>query len=331
MSLCQADSSENIYARGLLCMSCFSYLCVCFQIDSDRMNQLKGIIYAAVSSATFGLAPFFSISLLAVGFSSFEVLTYRWGVATVVFLLFGFLAGCNFRLGAKEFMTVFGLSLFRAVTSFSLVIAYQNIASGVASIIHFMYPLAVAVVMIVFCREKKSVVTFTAILLSLIGASLLSSGNIEFSGGDTGVGLVAACISVFSYAGYIIGVRKSCAVHIDSTALTCYVMGLGALFFFLGGMCWEGGIRLETNGITWLYILGLALPATAISNITLVKAIKLAGPTLTSLFGALEPLTAVLIGVFVFKELFTVYSAMGIALIVVSVSLVVFQEKRKRV
>ena len=173
MSLCQADSSENIYACGLLCMSCFSYLCVCFQIDSDRMNQLKGIIYAAVSSATFGLAPFFSISLLAVGFSSFEVLTYRWGVATVVLLLFGFLAGCNFRLGAKEFMTVFGLSLFRAVTSFSLVIAYQNIASGVASIIHFMYPLAVAVVMIVFCREKKSVVTFTAILLSLIGASLL--------------------------------------------------------------------------------------------------------------------------------------------------------------
>ena len=39
----------------------------------------------------------------------------------------------------------FGLSLLRALTSFSLVIAYQNIASGVASIIHFMYPLAVAV------------------------------------------------------------------------------------------------------------------------------------------------------------------------------------------
>ena len=73
----------------------------------------------------------------------------------MVLLLFGFLAGCNFRLGAKEFMTVFGLSLFRAVTSFSLVIAYQNIASGVASIIHFMYPLAVAVVMIVFLQRKE--------------------------------------------------------------------------------------------------------------------------------------------------------------------------------
>jgi hypothetical protein len=35
---------------------------------------------------------------LAVGFSSFEVLTYRWGVATVVLLLFGFLAGRTINL-----------------------------------------------------------------------------------------------------------------------------------------------------------------------------------------------------------------------------------------
>lgn len=86
---------------------------------------------------------------------------------------------------------------------------------------------------------------------------------------------------------------------------------------------------MATNGLTWLYILGLALPATAISNITLVKAIKLAGPTLTSLLGALEPLTAVLIGVFIFKEMFTIYSTLGIILVITAVSLVIFKEKRK--
>ena len=112
------------------------------------------------------------------------------------------------------------------------------------------------------------------------------------------MGLIAACISVFSYAGYIIGIRKTRAVEVNSTVLTCYVMGLGALFFLLGGtFLMMRGSGLETNVITWLYIGGLALPATAISNITLVKAVKLAGPTLTSLLGALEPLTAVLVGV----------------------------------
>lgn len=77
------------------------------------------------------------------------------GVATVVLLVFAFLTKCDFHIGYKDFKTIFGLSLLRALTSFSLVIAYQNIASGVASIIHFMYPLAVAVTMAVFFREKS--------------------------------------------------------------------------------------------------------------------------------------------------------------------------------
>lgn len=103
----------------------------------------------------FRIGTVFSISLLAIGYSSFEVLTYRWGVATVVLLVFAFLTKCDFHIGYKDFKTIFGLSLLRALTSFSLVIAYQNIASGVASIIHFMYPLAVAVTMAVFFREKS--------------------------------------------------------------------------------------------------------------------------------------------------------------------------------
>ena len=51
----------------------------------------------------------------------------------------------------------------------------------------------------------------------------------------------------------------------------------------------------------------------------LVQAIKSIGPTLTSIFGAMEPLTAVVIGVWVFAEPFTAKGAAGILLIVVSV------------
>jgi len=47
------------------------------------MNRIKGILWAALSSSTFGLAPLFTLLLLGVGYSSFEVLTYRWGVASL--------------------------------------------------------------------------------------------------------------------------------------------------------------------------------------------------------------------------------------------------------
>lgn len=293
------------------------------------MERLKGIFYAALSSSTFGLAPLFTLLLLAGGYSPFEVLSYRWGVAALFLVVLGLLAGRSFRLTRAEFLTVFLLSLFRAATSLSLVIAYQHIASGVASTIHFMYPLAVALVMMCLFRERGSVWVFAAIGMSIVGAVLLSSGNIDFTQGNTTLGIVSATVSVVSYGGYIVGVRKSRAVGIDSTVLTCYVMGLGALYFILGGL-FTGGIRLETGGLTWLCILGLALPATAVSNMTLVQAIKRIGPTLTSIFGAMEPLTAVVIGVAVFGEPFTGRGAVGMLLIVAAVSIVILCSDRTK-
>ena len=281
------------------------------------MERAQGILYAALSSSTFGLAPLFTLLLLAGGYSPFEALSYRWGVAALFLGALAVFSGRSFRLGRRELVTVFLLSLFRAATSLSLIIAYQHIASGVASTIHFMYPLAVALAMMCFFREKGSAWVFAAIGMSVVGAVLLSLGNVDFTVENSALGMVSACVSVFSYGGYIVGVRKSRAVEIDSAVLTCYVMGLGALYFILGGL------------LTWLCILGLALPATALSNMTLVQAIKRIGPTLTSIFGALEPLTAVVIGVAVFGEPFTAQGAAGILLIVAAVSVVVLRTGRR--
>ena len=290
------------------------------------MERAKGILYAALSSSTFGLAPLFTL-LLAGGYSPFEALSYRWGVAALFPGALAVCSGRSFRLGRRALVTVFLLSLFRAATSLSLVIAYQNIASGVASTIHFMYPLVVAVVMMCFFRERGSVWTFAAIGMSIVGAVLLSLGNVDFSHGDTTLGIVSATVSVVAYGGYIVGVRRSRAVEIDSTVLTCCVMAFGALFFIAGGLL-TGGVRLETDPHTWLYILGVAIPATAVSNMALVQAIKSIGPTLTSIFGAMEPLTAVVIGVWVFAEPFTAKGAAGILLIVAAVSVVVLRSRK---
>lgn len=293
------------------------------------MNRLKGILYAGISSSTFGLAPFFTLSLIHAGYSSFEALSYRWGVATVFLVLIGVLKGDNFRLSSKDFAVVFCLSLFRATTSFSLVIAYQNIASGVASVIHFLYPLAVALAMMIFFKEPRSKTVFSAVALSIVGALFLALGDIGSpSGGDTVLGIVCSAVSVFSYAGYIVGVRKTRAVNLPSVPLTCYVMGTGAVIFIIGGM-FTGGVRIETDPHLWLYIAGLALVATAISNISLVQGIKYAGPTLASLLGAMEPLTAMVIGIAAFGEGFSWQSAVGVAMILSSVLVVVANERRQ--
>jgi hypothetical protein len=174
--------------------------------------------------------------------------------------------------------------------------------------------------MILFFGERRSVRVLAAIALSVAGTVLLSSGNTGPGTGNAVAGMTAATVSIFTYGAYIVGMRKSRAAELDSTVLTCYVMGIGALLFILGGVCTDG-MRLATGGREWLWILGLALPATALSNLTLVKAIRAIGPTLTALFGAMEPLTAVAVGIALFGERLTPWGIAGIAAILAAVGM----------
>lgn len=291
-------------------------------------NNLKGILSAVLSSATFGFAPFFTLLLIGTGLSSFEVLTYRWGVAALTLGVLGLMTGHSFRVSRRDFGTICLLGLLRAITSFTLIIAYQYIASGVASTIHFLYPLVVACGMALFFHERISWRIGLAIFLSLVGTAFLSGGDLSSGNSKSVIGLASACVSVLAYGGYMIGIKKTRAAQIDSTALTFYVMAFGAALFCICGFASYGSITLVTDGKTWLYILGLALPATAISNITLVQAIKFIGPTRTSLFGAMEPLTAMIIGISVFSEQFTLATAAGMALALMAVTMVVLQNSK---
>lgn len=293
-------------------------------------KKASGIALAAISSLTFGLAPYFSVVLLKADFSPFEVLSYRWGCATLLLVVFGLLSGASFKVPKDSILSLLGVSIFRAITSVSLLIAYSNIATGVSSTIHFMYPLLVSIIMMTFFHEKKSATKIGAILVSLVGAALLSLGEIDVEGGNNVVGLVSAAVSVVAYGIYIIGIRKTKVHDIESTPLTCYVMGIGAVCFFVAGML-TGGVRLVplSDHQLWLNILGLALLGTAISNITLVKAVKQIGPTLSSILGALEPLGAVVIGIIAFGESFTWKTAAGIILIIGSVSVAVLSEHKE--
>ena len=292
-------------------------------------NKTGGIVLAAVSSLTFGFVPFFSVTLMDAGFSPFEVLAYRWGVATLILLAVGILMHKSFRIPKGAWLPLLAVSFFCALTAISLLIAYRNIASGVASTIHFMYPLFVAVVMMTVFREPRSWIKIGAVVLSLLGAGCLAGGDIRLEGGNVTAGVLWAAISVIAYGSYIIGVRKTRVQEMSTIPLTVYVMGFGAVSFTVLGMIF-GGVRLVplSDGFLWANILGIALLGTAVSNITLVAAIKRIGPTLSAILGALEPLTAVVIGVLALSEAFTLRTAAGIILIIIAVTAVVLSEGR---
>ena len=86
--------------------------------------------------------------------------------------------------------------------------------------------------------------------------------------------------------------------------------------------------RLDTPFI-WGCVLGVALFPTIVSLETMTITIKLIGPTLSAILGALEPVTAVVISVLLFGEAMTLKIAAGIVLILSAVFLIVWKGKKK--
>jgi drug/metabolite transporter (DMT)-like permease len=297
-----------------------------------RRIALNGIFYASISSASFGFSPLFSLALIAAGLSNLDVLSYRWSVAAIVLVIYALSKKKSLRLNSfDEVWKIILLSALRAITSITLLIGYANIASGIASTINFMYPVVVTLCMMIFFGEQKSWINIGAIGLSLLGVYLMASGDgLRVEGGDTALGLTCSLISALSFAAYYIVMKRAKADKIEVVKLTTWIMLMSAIYFIAANFIFNGKMTIVTDGKLWISILGLGLWATMVSNFTGVKAVRRIGPTLTSILGALQPLTAVILGVAFLDEHLSVMTVIGIGLIMAPVMIIVQHQSKKK-
>lgn len=297
-----------------------------------RRITINGIFYAVVSSMSFGFSPLFSLALISVGLSDFDILSYRWLIAGSVLMIYAFCKKKSLRLNSfDEVWKVIVLSALRALTSVTLLLGYINISSGIAATLNFMYPIIVTLSMVIFFGEKRSLIDYIAILASIFGVYLLASGDsIVAHGGNTKLGLLCSIISAFSFAAYYIVMKQVKADKIEVVKFTTWIMMLSAIYFIVAAFIFNGKLTLITDTRSWLNTLGLGLWATMVSNITGVKGIRRIGPTLTSILGALQPVTAVILGVLFLDEHLYMRSLIGISIILVAVCIIVLHQKNRK-
>ena len=301
-------------------------------VKKKKRITLNGVFYAIISSCSFGFSPLFSLGLLAAGLSNFDVLSYRWAVAAIVLMIYAASKGKTLRLASfDEAWKVIVLSLLRSITSITLLLGYANIASGIASTINFMYPVVVAACMMLFFGERRALVNIISILISIFGVYLLASGDgLKVEGGNTALGLTCSIISAFSFAAYYILMKQVKADKIEVVKLTTWIMLLSAVYFIICGYIFDGRITFVSDIRLWGYIAGLGLWSTMVSNFTGVKAVRRIGPTMTSILGALQPLTAVVLGVLFLNEHLGVRTIAGISIIMVTVTFIVAHQQTRK-
>lgn len=291
-------------------------------------NTVKGYICGIIAAVSYGTNPLGALFLYEDGLRPTSVLFYRFAFGAIILAAIMIAKHRPFAINKYEAKVLAALGLLFAASSLTYYYSFMYMAAGLASTILFFYPVMVAVIMALFFKERLTLGTLLSIGLALGGILLLYQGD-----GNTTLsltGMILVVISALTYALYIVMLNHS-HIRMSSVKITFYALVVCVVCNAVSSLFDPaGGIQPLPTPRAWLYAVELALLPTVISLVMMSVAVKYIGSTPTAIMGALEPLTAVVIGVLVFGEVLTPRIILGIQLILMAVIALVLAKQISR-
>lgn len=283
-------------------------------------DTTKGYLLGALSAASYGVNPL-AVSLYDDGFNTDSVLFYRYALAILFMGILMVINKESFKITFKETLLLAVMGTLMSLSSISLFESYNYIDVSTASTLLFVYPALVTIIMLIFYKERPSSAVVVALIGVSIGITLLNYG--EGSSSQSIFGVTIVIISSLTYAVYIIMTQKSSTLrNLSSLKLSFYALTFGIILFIVRIMCGNELHSLD-NISHYGYVITLALFPTLISLTAMAKAIKYIGPTPTAIMGALEPVTAVLLGIVVLGERPSMWTYLGMVIVVLAITLII--------
>lgn len=289
--------------------------------QSTANNLWKGYLLAAIAEITYGMNPLFAVPLYENdGMNPDSVVFFRYILALPIIAAMVIMRGRRLTIPRFAIVPSMILGLLMALSSLTLFLSYRYMNAGIASTLLFIYPIIVALIMVIFFKERISARLICCIIVSLGGIALLYKGPDGATLDMTGTMMVV--ISALSYAIYLVAINHKRMQDIPTLQLTFFMLLFG-LTLFAGRMAL--GVELTTPKVWyhWGNLIGLAVFPTAISFICTTRAIQIIGPMPTAILGALEPASAIFFGVTILGQGITSQELLGLGLIVGAVTTVI--------
>lgn len=289
-------------------------------MTSQKKHAARGYALGALAAATYGTNPLFALPLYRQGMSVDSVLFYRYAIAIIILAAMMKFKGERFAITRSELPALAIAGILVALSSLLLFDSYNYMDVGIASTILFVYPVFVALLMGAFFHERINIVTVLSIGLALVGIAMLYQGDGTETISTLGITLVI--LSSLSYALYMVAVNKSRLSRMSSMKLTFYALVFGSLIFVVR-LDFLTSLDAVPSPLAWTCITAIGIFPTIVSFMAMAVAIHDIGSTPTAILGALEPVTAVIVGVAIFGETLSSRSISGILLVLVAVTLIV--------
>ncbi len=301
-------------------MSQSYYIANCV-FTSKSMKKQLGSLYVIFSAVLFGMMPLLAKIAYAHGSNAYMVAFGRFLFGSAMLgLAILLMPNCSVRVSRQRLLELFKLSVSYALMPILLYTSYNYIDSGTATTLHFTYPVAVMLILVIFCKKKLERKQVICAVLCLVGMAFLFSPD-----SHPGIpGILLAVGSGIVYAVYIVLLGRSTVRDLHPLTLAFWLALFSAVEIGTAALI-AGKLVFTLDGVGWAAEVGMALFATVFALVLFQKGLFLCGEVKASLLSTFEPLTGILIGVIVFHEALSMKEMIGIIGILTAAVLLVLK------
>jgi RarD protein len=274
-------------------------------------STLAGIVYVALSAASFGALPIFIKVAYASGASTVAVLALRFIFAALLMSVIMLSRRQRWPRGRNLVILIAMGGLGYVGQSYCFFAALNHASAGLVSLLLYLYPTLVTLLAAVFLQQPLSRTRIAAVLAALAGTALIIGG--DSSGTLTGIllGIGAALI----YSIYILVGSRMMQAEGALPAATVIMISAAAVFAVMAA---AERPALPEGSVGWSAIAAIALISTVVAMVFFFAGLARLPAADAATVSTLEPLVTVILAALFLGESITAAKLAGGGIILTS-------------
>lgn len=274
-------------------------------------REIKGRLYIMSAAVIFGLMPLGASFAYKGGSNAMQLVFTRLFLPLPFFLFLVKWKGESLAITGKQGLQIQLLAFGFVLTPITLYMSYYYMDSGVATTLHFMYPLFVILGCLLFFKEMPTKKVWICLGLTLLGLMMSMP-----RGGAQLMGVFYSVFSALAFSFYVIYLSKSGLGALGNMSLLFYIALSGSLQTAIMITLLGKWAPMDLQG--WLASFIFAMVVSLGGALSFQKGTFLIGPQKASIFSTLEPLVSIIVGVLMLGDKVSLLTLVGMFLILVA-------------
>lgn len=292
----------------------------------NKKNTYKGMIMVMFAGMIFGAFPIFTSLYVLYGGTTDSFNFYGFLISTIMVVPIILYRKTGFFLPKKMFAFTLLAAAANTITRILLTYSYQYLNVGVATTLHFLYPLNTALLSFIFFKDKMPVYKWITFVVASLSVSLFMSDSSGSS--NIVLGIVLAVASSLGFASYLLIEEKANVSEVDPFIVMFWVSlvgTIGCMFMGLG----KGSVFQPIPKEAIVVLLLCAVFNNIVAFILQLLGVKHLGATMAAIISLFEPIFSCIFGAIFLGEAMGAKSILGIILILGSLVTMILLDNRK--